>query len=178
MFCTFAAIWYLILFIPFWTWRCLTPTWCIFSLFGALWANFCSQSGLSDLHPKDWIYFLNDSLGSYSISDHMFMDSVPNGSLKWSSSCLVISMVGPTWCHDRLEGTLFWVNADERISEYAQFNLVIRLRIVKQSALLFFSLFASRWPCRPGEPSDHFNSAPVRLHGTAANYFFNSCLHW
>ena len=62
MFCTFAAIWYLIVFIPFWTWRCLTPTWFIFSLFGALWANFCSQSGLSDLHPKDWIYFLNDSL--------------------------------------------------------------------------------------------------------------------
>ena len=64
--------------------------------------------------------------------------SVPNGSLKWSSSCLVWSL----WLFQQFEGTLFRVNADERISEFTHFKLVIRLSKVKQSVFRFCTTFA------------------------------------
>ena len=40
---------------------------------------------------------------------------------------------------DPFEGTLFRVNEDELTSEFTHFNLVIRLRKVKQSAILFIT---------------------------------------
>ena len=41
---------------------------------------------------------------------------------------------------DPLEGTLFRVNAYELISEFTHFNLVVRLRTVKQSAIPFTTI--------------------------------------
>ena len=81
----------------------------------------------------------------------MWWDSVPNGSLQWSISCLVWF---PWWLRhgamDPTEGTLFRVNVDWPDFWIDTFNLVIRLPKVKQSALPFISPFAtSRWFCRP-----------------------------
>ena len=84
----------------------------------------------------------------------------------------VISMFGPTWCHGpwtQLREPM-WENVDERNSEFTLVNLVIRLSIVKRSALPFFSLFVlllllCSWYLGT------FNSAQAKLHGTAENFF-------
>ena len=74
---------------------------------------------------------------------------------------------------DPCEGALFRENADKRTSELTHFNLVIRLSTMKQSAIPFLTIFVtSHRSCRFCEPSDLFNSALVKLHGTAENLLF------
>ena len=87
-----------------------------------------------------------------------FWDSVPDGSLQWSSSFLV-------WFPWRLqhgdmnptEGTFFKVNVDWPTSEFTHVNLVIRLRKVQQSSQ----------PCR-ASPFLGCPAAPV-VYGNFAN---------
>jgi hypothetical protein len=79
---------------------------------------------------------------------------------------------------DPCEGALFRENADKRTSELTHFNLVIRLSTMKQSAIPFLTIFVtSHRSCRFCEPSDLFNSALVKLHGTAEKPFILSQRH-
>ena len=75
-----------------------------------------------------------------------FMGLVPIGSLQWS-----ILLWFPWWLRhgamDPCEGTLFRENADKRTSEFTHFNLVIRLGIVKQLAVLLWAILSCR-SCR------------------------------
>ena len=72
----------------------------------------------------------------------MWGDSVPNGSLQWSISCLVWF---PWWprhgAMDPSEGTLFRVNGDRFDVWIYTSNSLIRFSNVKQPALPFISLF-------------------------------------
>ena len=89
---------------------------------------------------------MSDSLGSYITSDTdcVFMGFSSNQiTSRIQFSPKVISMVVLTWCHGRLEGTLFRVNADELISEFTHFNLVVRLSKMKQLALRFCTFSTS-----------------------------------
>ena len=73
------------------------------------------------------------------------------------------------WTHLR-EPFLRWMLTDWT-SELAHFNLVIRLSKAKQSAIPLTTFFmTSRRSCRPCEPWDNFQSAQVKLHGTATNF--------
>ena len=66
-----------------------------------------------------------------------------------------------------------WENEDERNSEFTHFNLVIRLRKVKQSALPFLTIFVtSRRSCRFCAALDNVKSAQVKLLRTATNLPF------
>ena len=65
-------------------------------------------------------------------------DSVPIGSLQWSSS-----MWFPWWLpHGAWTQwrDSIWENADKRTSEFTHFNLVVRLSILKQSAIPFTTI--------------------------------------
>ena len=84
----------------------------------------------------------------------MLQDSVPDGSLQWSSSCLVWF---PWWlphgAMDPSEGTLFRVTVDWPDFWIYTFELVIHLSKVKQLALPFCTISAmSRWSFGPRVP--------------------------
>ena len=76
---------------------------------------------------------------------------------------------------DPCEGSLFRANADERISKFTHFYLVIRLRIVKQSAIPFASNFVPLLPSLL-QHLGNLSSAQAKLYGTARNLFFDALL--
>ena len=88
---------HLTLLIPFWTWRCLIPTWFLFPYLG-----LCGQVSVRDLDFQNFFskigyYFMNDSKGSYTISDYKlkgFSSQRVTQMIQFLSR--VISMVVPT----------------------------------------------------------------------------------
>ena len=102
----------------------------------------------------------------------MLWDSVPDGSLQWSSSFLGWF---PWWLRhgamDPFEGTLLGARGRTELWLYT-FNLVIRLRKVKQSAIRFWTIFSrSCCPCHPWDTSA--NPPLLKWSGTAWNLFLS-----
>ena len=109
-------------------------------------------------HPDVPAKSFNFWLTSIILFNCTFWDSVPDGSLQWSSSFLGWF---PWWLRhgamDPFEGTLLGECGRTELWIYTFnifFNLVIRLRKVKQSAIRFCTIFSrSCCPCHPWDTS-------------------------
>ena len=108
-----------------------------------------------------------------------FWDSVPDGSLQWSSSCLMWFPWWPDmvpWTHLR-ESFLRWMRTDltSEFNWIYTFYLVIRFSIVKHSAIPFFTFL--RCPAAPVVYVNlgNFTFASVKPFRTATNLFSRWC---